>query len=102
MEFDENSTETTGYYLERAGECERLADAAMTEENREILLRLAARWRAFAAERRGRPDTRVNLERYTAMADETPEILRAQIDHQRRLAQLVTDAGVRAEIEKDD
>ena len=34
------------------------------------------------------------------MADETPETLRAQIDHQRRLAQLVTDAGVRAEIEK--
>jgi hypothetical protein len=34
------------------------------------------------------------------MADETPETLRAEIDHQRRLAQLVTDAGVRAEIEK--
>lgn len=44
----------------------------------------------------------MNLERYAAMADETPETLRAQIDHQRRLAQLVTDAGVRAEIEKDD
>jgi polyhydroxyalkanoate synthesis regulator phasin len=42
----------------------------------------------------------MNLERYAAMADETPETLRAQIDHQRRLAQLVTDAGVRAEIEK--
>ena len=35
-----------------------------------------------------------------AMADETPETLRAEIDHHRRLAQLVTDAGVRAEIEK--
>jgi hypothetical protein len=56
MEFDENSTKTTGYYLERAVECERLADAAMTEENREILLKLAARWRAFAAERKGPPD----------------------------------------------
>jgi len=34
------------------------------------------------------------------MVDETPEKLRAEIDHHRRLAQLVTDAGVRAEIEK--
>jgi hypothetical protein len=39
------------YYLERAAERERLAGAAMTEENREILLRLVARWRAFASER---------------------------------------------------
>jgi hypothetical protein len=31
---------------------------------------------------------------------ETPETLRAEIDHYRRLAQLVTDEGVRAEIEK--
>ena len=34
------------------------------------------------------------------MADETPETLRAEIDHQRQLAQLVADAGVRGEIEK--
>ena len=34
------------------------------------------------------------------MADETPETLRAEIDHHRRLAQLVTDAGVRAELER--
>lgn len=34
------------------------------------------------------------------MADETPETLMAEIDHLRRLARLVTDAGVRAEIEK--
>jgi hypothetical protein len=40
------------------------------------------------------------LRGYTAMADETPETLRAEIDHQKRLAQLVTDAGVRAEIQK--
>jgi hypothetical protein len=42
----------------------------------------------------------MNLERYSAMADETPEALRAQIDHQKRLKQFVTDAGVRVEIEK--
>jgi hypothetical protein len=42
--------------MERAAECERLAEAAMTAENREILLRLAARWRAFAAERKEPPD----------------------------------------------
>jgi transcription elongation GreA/GreB family factor len=36
----------------------------------------------------------------TSMVDETLEALRAEIDHHRRLAQLVTDAGVRAEIEK--
>jgi hypothetical protein len=35
-------------YLERAAECERLAEAAVTEENRKILLDLAARWRSFA------------------------------------------------------
>jgi hypothetical protein len=34
------------------------------------------------------------------MVDETLEALRAEIDHHRRLAQLVTDADVRAEIEK--
>jgi hypothetical protein len=42
----------------------------------------------------------VNLERYAAMADETPETLRAEIAHKKRLALLVTDAGVRTEIEK--
>jgi hypothetical protein len=34
------------------------------------------------------------------MVDETPERLRAEIDHHRRLARLVTDAGVRAEMGK--
>jgi hypothetical protein len=53
MKSDENSAKTAEYYLERVAECERLADAAMTEENRKILLRLAARWRAFAAEGKG-------------------------------------------------
>jgi hypothetical protein len=55
MKSDGNSPKTAEYYLERAAECERLADAAMTAENREILLRLAARWRAFAAEQKGPP-----------------------------------------------
>jgi hypothetical protein len=32
------------------------------------------------------------------MADETADAVRAEIDHLRRLAQLVTDARVRAEI----
>jgi len=51
MKSGDNSSKTTEYYLERAVECERLAGAAMTEENREILLRLVVRWRAFASER---------------------------------------------------
>lgn len=34
------------------------------------------------------------------MADETADALHAEIDHLRRLAQLVTDAQVRAEIRK--
>ena len=56
MKSDENSRNTAAYYLERAVECERLTGAAMTAENREILLRLAARWRAFAAERTEPPE----------------------------------------------
>jgi hypothetical protein len=55
MKSDESSPKSADYYLERAAECERLADAAVTEENREILRRLAARWRAFAAEQEGSP-----------------------------------------------
>lgn len=46
---------TTEYYLERVAECERLAREAATEENRQILLRLATRWRALAAEQDGSP-----------------------------------------------
>lgn len=34
------------------------------------------------------------------MVDENAETLRAEIDHLRRLAQLVSDAQVRAEIQK--
>jgi hypothetical protein len=34
------------------------------------------------------------------MADQTAETLRAEIDHLRRLGELVTDARVLAEIEK--
>jgi hypothetical protein len=43
-----NTPRSRAYYLERAAVCERLADEAMTDENRKILLDLAARWRAFA------------------------------------------------------
>ena len=57
MRSGEISPRTADYYLERATECERLAGEAMTDENREILLRLAARWRAFAdARNRSPPD----------------------------------------------
>jgi hypothetical protein len=45
-----NHPQSADYYLERAAECERLAGEVMTEENREILRQLAARWRALAAE----------------------------------------------------
>jgi hypothetical protein len=55
MKTRENASQSAAYCLERAAECERLADAAVTEENREILRRLAARWRAFAAEQEGSP-----------------------------------------------
>ena len=36
------------YCLERAAVCERLAEQAISDENRRILLELAARWRALA------------------------------------------------------
>ena len=47
---------TSTYYLQRAETCERLAPKATTEENRQILLKQAARWRARAAEERSPPD----------------------------------------------
>jgi hypothetical protein len=50
MKSDESSPKSADYYLERAAECERLASVAITDENREILLKLAARWRALAAQ----------------------------------------------------
>jgi hypothetical protein len=43
-------------YLERAAECERLAEAATTAENRKILLDLAARWRSLAERSEQPPD----------------------------------------------
>ena len=53
----DSSPRAIAYYLERAAECGRLADA-VTEENRNILRMLAARWRALAAEEEGSlPDT---------------------------------------------
>lgn len=55
MKLSINSPKTAEFYLERAVECERLANEAIAKENREILLRLAARWRAFAAERQAPP-----------------------------------------------
>jgi hypothetical protein len=51
-----NPPRTRAYYLERAAECERLADTAMTEDNRKILLDLAARWRAFAEQSEQPPE----------------------------------------------
>ena len=51
-----NPPRTRAYYLERAAECERLAEAAMTDENRNILLDLAARWRSFAEKSEQPPD----------------------------------------------
>lgn len=50
VKSSDNLPRTAGYYLERAAECERLASVTVTEENREILRQLAARWRALAAE----------------------------------------------------
>jgi hypothetical protein len=48
---------TADYYLERAAECERLASEVLTEENRQILQQMAARWRGLAAEAsRTKPD----------------------------------------------
>lgn len=55
MKTGDISAHTAAYYLERAVECERLAGEAITEENREILHRLAARWRAFAIEKTDSP-----------------------------------------------
>jgi hypothetical protein len=50
MKSGDSAPRTPAYYLERAIECERLADEAVAQENRLILLELAARWRALAAE----------------------------------------------------
>jgi|SRR6516225_2681637 len=44
------SQHTPQYYLERAVECERLADKATTAETRETMLYLAMRWRTLAEE----------------------------------------------------
>jgi len=39
-------------YLRRAGECERLAEAASDAEEREQLLQMAQKWRDLAERRR--------------------------------------------------
>jgi hypothetical protein len=54
MQSNAKAPRTRADYLERAAECERLAEAATSEENRKILLDLATRWRSFA-ERSERP-----------------------------------------------
>jgi uncharacterized protein YeaC (DUF1315 family) len=41
---------TPEYYLERAVECERLADSALSAETRETMLYMAMPWQALAAE----------------------------------------------------
>lgn len=57
LKSSHNFPHSVEYYLERAAECERLASGAVTEENREVLQQLAARWRAFAAQaNRSPPD----------------------------------------------
>jgi hypothetical protein len=55
MKTGDNSPRHSAYYLERAATCERLAGEATSEENRRLLLMLAARWRGFAAEQEGLP-----------------------------------------------
>jgi hypothetical protein len=42
--------ETPQDFRERAATCERLAETAMLLEEREVLLRIASRWRALAEE----------------------------------------------------
>jgi hypothetical protein len=93
------SARTRANYLERAVECERLADGAMTEENRNILLDLAARWRSFANETssrlvRGTARGSTWLSRGQHM-DETPQVLRDRIAHLLRLADGVTDRQIK-------
>jgi hypothetical protein len=55
LKTNDSSPHTADYYLERAAECERLADETITQENRRVLLELAARWRGLAAEADGSP-----------------------------------------------
>lgn len=45
-----NGSHHTTDYSERAAQCDRLAGEAVTEENRQIFLMLATRWRRLAAE----------------------------------------------------
>ena len=48
---------TPADYLARAASCELVAESTVSPETREIMLYLARRWRAFAAEaERGSPD----------------------------------------------
>jgi hypothetical protein len=41
---------TLQYLIDRAEACERLAETAASPDSREIMLYLASRWRALAAE----------------------------------------------------
>jgi hypothetical protein len=47
---------TNDYCLERAAECERLAEEVLSEQDRKILLDLAKRWRALAKTEGSPPD----------------------------------------------
>jgi hypothetical protein len=47
---DEKSPHTSEYFLARAVQCEELATQTAFAENNAILLGLAKRWRALAAE----------------------------------------------------
>lgn len=48
----ENAAHTAPYYLMHAAECEHLADEAVTENNRQMLQKLAASWRLLARRER--------------------------------------------------
>lgn len=52
----DNLPRTIAYYLERVATCDRLADQAASEENKQIFLMLAARWRALDAEEESHGD----------------------------------------------
>ena len=39
------------HYRQRAAECERLAEQAITEDHRQTILRIAGTWRALADQR---------------------------------------------------
>ena len=47
---------TKSDYLERAAECEEIAELLISDEAREKILKIADRWRELAALRQGRDE----------------------------------------------